>query len=409
MMGLIIIFMYYFTRLITFPFLSQLKIPGFLKNALTVLLSVFLALVLTMVIRTLLVEAYRIPTPSMEKTLMVGDFLFVSKISYGPKLPNTPIAFPFFRNMMPDGKLSYSKILELPYKRLKGFSQVQRNDVIVFNFPEGDTVVVQYPGQNYYSLVRQFGREYLHNRYTFVTHPVDKRDNYIKRCIGLPGDSIRIAGTHVFVNGTEIPETTDQQFKYYVKTRNKPLSPEIINELNLNEKELSYNQNNSLYIINLDAVNAEKLRKSVEVESVLRYSETVLSFRNTEVFPHSVKYSWSEDDFGPIEVPAKGKLVKINPDNLPLYKRIIEVYEKNLLELRSDSIYINGKLAGSYTFQMNYYFVMGDNRQNSADSRFWGFVPEDHLVGKAVAIWFSREPGKGIRGIRLKRMFKSIK
>ncbi len=407
--GIILIFIFYFTNFFRFPVFREIKIHPTLKITGSVFTAIILALILTMSIRTLLVEAYRIPTPSMEKTLLAGDYLFVSKISYGPKLPNTPLSIPFFPNMLPGGKLCYSTALDLPYKRLKGLSKVSRNDVIVFNFPEGDTAVVQYPGQNYYSLVRQFGREYLHSRFSFVTHPVDKRDNYIKRCIGIPGDFIRISASEVMVNNEKMAELPGQQFNYYVKTKNTPLSGESLKELELNANELSYNSNSSIYILNLNRDKKERISHFPEIQSVQRYTEPNLSFKNTEVFPHSFHFLWSADDFGPIKVPGRGMKVKINVSNISLYQRIIEVYEKNKLELQGDSIYINGIFAETYTFKMNYFFVMGDNRHNSADSRFWGFVPEDHLVGKAIAIWFSADPDKGFRGIRLSRMFKSIK
>ncbi len=407
--GILIIFAAYFTRFLQFPFLTVKKLPSFVSFFGDIVLAVIIALLITLAIRTLFIEAYKIPTPSMESTLLAGDYLLVSKISYGPKLPNTPLSIPFIPNLLPNGKLTYSKALNLPYKRLKGLSEVKRNDIIVFNFPEGDTVVLQYPGQNYYSLLRQFGREYLQTRFSFVTNPTDKCDNYIKRCIGIPGDSIRIVSSEVFVNRIKIPELPQLQFKYYVKTRNIPLSKESLHELGISDSEAIYNPSNSLYIINMNKNEAEKLSSFPVIQSVIRYSEPVISFKNGEIFPHSPHYLWSEDDFGPLMVPAKGMSVKINSDNIPLYRRIIEVYEKNKLEVKGDSIYINGKLATSYSFKMNYYFVMGDNRHNSADSRFWGFVPEDHLVGKAVAIWFSLDPDNGIRGIRLNRMFKSIK
>ncbi len=407
--GLVLIFVYFVFSIVKWRIPFKINIPPVVLKTWDGFVIIFLALLITLFIRTLFIEAYKIPTPSMEKTLLVGDYLLVSKISYGPKLPNTPLSIPFFPKMFPDGKLSYSRDISLPYKRLKGFGKVKRNDIIVFNFPEGDTVVVQYPGQNYYSLVRQFGWEYLHSRFSLVVHPVDKRDNYIKRCIGIPGDLINIVASRVIVNGKKIIELPGQQFKYYVRTKNLQLNNEILKEFDLIPEELSYNPNNSQYIFSLDRADVKRISKLPEIQSVQRFTETILSFKNTEVFPHIGRFNWSTDEFGPIRVPAKGASVRINLDNLPLYQRIIEVYEKNKLELKDDNIYINGKLADSYTFKMDYYFVMGDNRHNSADSRFWGFVPEDHLVGKAVATWFSIDPEKGIRGIRLNRMFKSIK
>jgi len=409
LVGNVFIFLLFFTSNLHIPLLKKINLPTAVRNICDITFAILIALFITLGIRTLFIEAYKIPTPSMEKSLMVGDYLFVSKLAYGPKLPNTPLSIPFLPGMLPGGKLCYSKLINLPYKRLKGFSKVERNDVIVFNFPEGDTVIVQYPGQNYYSLIRQFGRDYLQSRFSFVSHPVDKRDNYIKRCIGLPGDTITIVSSLVVVNGQKLEELPDQQFNYYVKTKNIELDKEIVSKLGLKEGQLKYNYYTSTYIMNLTRENAEYLSKHKDVENITRYLETVLSFKNTEIFPHSTQSLWSADDFGPVVVPGKGMTVKINIDNLPLYRRIIEVYEKNKLVLQGDNIYINGKLASSYTFKMDFFFVMGDNRHNSADSRFWGFVPEDHLVGKAVAIWFSLDAEKGIRGMRLKRMFKSIK
>lgn len=405
--GVLLIFDGYITQIIPWKSIV-LKDP--LKTYLEWGGAIIAAFLITIVVRTFIIEAYKIPTPSMEKTLLVGDYLFVSKIAYGPKLPNTPLAAPFMPNLLPNGKLTYSKKPLFPYKRLKGFSRVQRNDIIVFNFPEGDTVVVQYSGQNYYSLLRQYGRDYLQSRFDIITHPVDKRDNYIKRCVGLPGDTLSIDEGKVLVNNSIVPEFKFQQFKYYVRTKSQRLSDTVLEHIGVSTSEISYNPNNSLHIMPLSNGNVDYIRNLSEVKSLQRLVEPYISFKNTEVFPHNSNFRWTTDDFGPLIIPGKGMSVDISTDNLPLYKRIIQVYEENKLEINGDEIYINDTLSRSYTFNMDYYFVLGDNRHNSADSRFWGFVPEDHLVGKAVMTWFSRDPDESLfKGLRLKRMFKSIK
>jgi len=346
----------------------------------------------------------------MEKTLLTGDYLFVSKLAYGPRIPFTPLALPFLPSMLPDGKVTYIISPERRYKRLKGFSKVKHNDIIVFNFPEGDTISVEYPGQSYYSLLRQNG---MHNNEfinKLVFHPVDKRDNFIKRCTGLPGDTVFIQKGTLSVNGVLQNESDFLVRKYYVRTRHGILNDSILNLLGTNRKNISYNPNNNMHIISLDEKGYKFLLNHKEIQSIYRYVDPSLIYRNTEIFPHHEYFQWSPDDFGPIYVPGKNITIPLNVNNLPVYERIIRVYEENLLEIRDDSIYINGKLATSYTFKMDYYFVLGDNRHNSADSRFWGFVPEDHLIGKAIYIWYSKEPGKNIiSGTRWKRLFKPIK
>ncbi|MDF1575449.1 MAG: signal peptidase I [Bacteroidales bacterium] len=390
--------------------LGFLRLP---RTLITILewFSVFLlALFSSLIIKFLFLEAYKIPTPSMEETLLAGDYIFVSKLAYGPRLPETPLAIPFYHNKLPSGKKSYSEKLKMPHKRLKGFSRVKREDIIVFNFPEGDSMVVEYPGQNYYSLVRQYGRDYIQSEFDIISHPVDKRENYIKRCIALPGDTLLISGGRVRVNGKIRPELPLQKYKYYVTTWGEPLPDQLLDSLKILKNSVTYNPVNSLHVLYLAKENVASLRSFPEVRSISRYTEPTLSFQNQEIFPHSGTYRWTGDNFGPVRIPARGDTIRLNLLNLPLYRRIIDVYEQNDLKIMDEVIYINGKPSDTYRIQMDYYFVLGDNHHNSADSRYWGFVPEDHLLGKAVAVLFSIKPDTPlIGGLRKERIFRSIK
>jgi signal peptidase I len=371
---------------------------------------VLLALICSFTIKVLFVETYKIPTPSMEETLLAGDYIFVSKLSYGPRLPQTPLAIPFYHNKLPSGKKSYSERLKMPHKRLNGFSGVKQGDIIVFNFPEGDTMVVQYPGQNYYSLVRQYGRDYILSEFEIITHPVDKRENYIKRCIGLPGDTVLVSQGKIQVNGRQKSELPLQKFKYYVTTRGSPLPDPLLDSLKIHKSAVTYNPINSLHVLYLANENVPALRSFPGVRSISRYTEPTLSFPNQEIFPHSPDFRWTGDNFGPLRIPARGDSVKLDLSNLPIYQRLIQIYEENQLEVKDGVIHINGQEASTYVFQMDYYFVMGDNHHNSADSRYWGFVPEDHLLGKAVMVLFSVKPDTPfIGGLRKERIFRSIK
>lgn len=390
--------------------LRRYGLPRHLQSSLEWILVLILAVVFSVALKALFVEAYKIPTPSMEETLLAGDFIFVSKLAYGPRLPGTPLSLPFYHNKLPSGKKSYSARLQLPYKRLRGLSRVRRNDIIVFNFPEGDTMVVQYPGQNYYSLVRQYGREYILDEFDITTHPVDRRENYVKRCIGLPGDRIQIVDGNILINDREIAGINGQKYKYYVTTYGQPLPEALTDSLRIDKSSVTYNPVNSLHVLYLTHGQLELLRSFREVRSIKRYSEPRLSFQNQEIFPHDRNYRWTGDNFGPLKVPARGDSIGLDLLNLPLFSRIIDVYEDNDLQVTDGRILINGVEKDTYTFGMDYYFVIGDNYHNSADSRYWGFVPEDHLLGKAVMVWFSMEPEKaGMEGLRKQRIFNTIK
>lgn len=389
--------------------LRKYGLPGWLQSAVEWLAVLVVAIVFSFTVKVLFVEAYKIPTPSMEETLLAGDFIFVSKLAYGPRLPGTPLAIPFYHNKLPSGKKSYSERLRMPYQRLWGFSRIKRGDVIVFNFPEGDSMVVQYPGQNYYSLIRQYGREYIQEEFDIITHPVDKRENFIKRCVGLPGDTVQITEGQILVNGSEMSGIPGRKHKYYVTTTGSPLPDRLLDSLKILKNSVTYNPVNSLHVLYMTAETMRSLRLYPEVRSIKQFAEPMLSFQNQEIFPHSNNYRWTGDNFGPVRIPRKGDSVTIDLLNLPVYLRIIEVYEQNDLEVEDGFITINGEAVSSYTFNMDYYFVMGDNHHNSADSRYWGFVPEDHLLGKAVMVWFSTEPDKSIiEGFRKERIFKAI-
>lgn len=407
--GLLIIFDIWITRIVDWS-LKRYRISKRVRSLIEWIFLILLASAVSAGIKILLVEAYKIPTPSMEKTLLAGDYIFVSKLAYGPRMPFTPLAVPFFPNQLKNGEKTYSEKLLRPYKRLRGTSHVRHNDLIVFSFPEGDTMVLQYPGQNYYSLIRQYGREYIHSNFDIITHPVDRRENYIKRCTGLPGDTIMIRDGVVFVNGTRMDFIPTQRFKYYITTFGERLPDDILDSLKISKSEVSYNPANSLHVLHMTMGQADKARTFREIRSIKRFVEPVLSFQNQEIFPHHPAFNWTNDLFGPVLVPGEGMTIPLDAGNLPLYERLIRVYEGNRLEVRNNTIFINGSVASGYTFSMDYYFVMGDNRHNSADSRHWGFVPEDHLLGKAVAIWLSVEPGKSIfEGLRKERIFTRIK
>lgn len=362
--------------------------------------AIIFAVVAATIIRTFLFEAYTIPTSSMEKSLLVGDFLFVSKISYGPRLPNTPIAFPFVHHTLPWSQTakSYVEWVKWPYYRFPGLGNVERNDAVVFNYPAGDTLSVIYQSnRSYYEMVRQFGREQVlkdeRNFGKIISRPVDKRENYIKRCVGMPGDTLQIIQSELFVNGKPNPTQGIIQFRYLIETDGNLLNNRVMEKYNITEGMKGHGTNDQVLWISEEV--AEALRKIPSVKSVRKLAEPEGEW-NANVFPNNSSYSWNIDNYGPIVIPAKGMTVPLTLQSLPLYERIINAYEGHDLKVQGDQIYIDGKVAKSYTFGMDYYWLMGDNRHNSADSRFWGFVPDDHVVGKAVFVWLSLDKNKSL-------------
>jgi signal peptidase I len=408
--GLLVIFDMTVTKKVAWRFWKK---EGFIRNRLIVewIDAIVFGIIVATIIRVFFVEAYSIPSSSMEKSLLIGDYLFVSKISYGPKLPNTPLSFPFAHHTLPFTRNtpSYIEWIKLPFKRLSGFSSIKRNDVIIFNFPEGDTVVTQYPDQSYYALVRQYGREFIHEQFDLVRRPVDKRENYIKRCVGIPGDQIKISGGRLIVNGIPDQEHENLQYDYFVQTDGSIIEDEQFSELGILTSDRKFNEGRSLYELPLTAGLIKEVNGLPNVMSVNRFENRNPYSGIHTIFPYHRDFSWNEDNYGPLVVPGKGMEVLLSHQNLPLYHRIITLYEGNELEIKGDDIYINGEPTKVYRFSLDYYFVLGDNRHNSADSRFWGFVPEDHVVGKAVMIWLSLDKEKKFpKNIRWERMFKSI-
>ena len=381
--------------------------------------AIIFAVVAALIIRTYVFEAFTIPTSSMEKSLCVGDYLIVSKIHYGPKRPNTPISFPFVHNTLPFSKTkkSYVEWIKLPYHRYPGVSTMKRYDPIVFNYPAGDTVCENYQSSvNYYDLVREYGRKSVWDGKVVVningaatpcgkviSHPVDKRENYIKRLIGMPGDTLRIIDGVVFINGEKAFEPENMQHNYTVVTTSNGINQKTLDKFNITEGYRTADPNT--FVLNISAKVSQELIKLPFVTSVMRNIQAPGEGTGTNLFPNRPDlYPWNVDNFGPLYIPQKGVTIPLNLNNLPLYERIIHAYELHDLKVQGDKIYIDGKEADSYTFEMDYYWMMGDNRHNSADSRFWGFVPENHIVGKAVFVWLSIDKEKG--GIRWNRMFR---
>tara|TARA_R110001583_G_scaffold114876_6_gene265396 strand:- start:7407 stop:8948 length:1542 start_codon:yes stop_codon:yes gene_type:complete len=353
--------------------------------------SIVFAIVAATIVHTYIMQPYTIPTSSLEKSLLVGDFLFVSKFHFGARTPMTTVAAPMVHDSLPLTKLkSYLKVPQLPYFRIPGFQDIKRNEIVVFNWPT-DTV--------------RFFRDHSN---IHIDKPIDKKSNYVKRCVGIPGDSLEIKDGYIFINGekTQLPDRAKTQYFHKVV---------VSNEFNPNSLITRYGSTelgggtNGEYVVNLTDENAKNLRNNPYVKSVIKDNAAKGNYTKS-IFPHNEQYPWSIDNYGPIYIPEEGKTVELNAKSLPFYKSIIEEYENNDLTIHGDEIFINGKLATTYTFKQNYYWMMGDNRHNSEDARFWGYVPFDHVVGKPVFIWFSWDSNaQGLANkIRWKRVFTTV-
>lgn len=371
------------------------------------------ALVAATIIRTFFIEAYTIPTGSMEGTMLVNDYLFVSKMSYGPRIPMTPLSFPLVHNTMPiTGGKSYTESVQWKYRRLPGFGDVELYDVFVFNFPNNDTVMLDAPDRDYYQEVRMNGWDYVHKTKQLITRPVDKRENYIKRCMGLPGNKIQIIDGNVFINDQPARVFNHQMITYFVKTEgNFTVTQDFATKYFIRTAEHIPASTEGFYLT-MSKEAAEAVSKLPGVTSVEMFTsgKEYVATGGFSVYPHHPQlFPWNQDNYGPIVVPAKGMKVNLTAENIIMYKRCIETYEGNKLEIKGNEVFINGAKADSYTFQMDYYWAMGDNRHNSLDSRYFGFVPEDHVVGKASFVWYSSGPGGGYNsGIRWNRLFRGI-
>jgi len=394
--------------------------------------AIVFALVAVYFINTYLFQNYQIPSSSLEKSLLVGDFLFVSKASYGPRVPNTPLSFPLVQHTFP--LLNCKSFIEKPqwdYHRLKGFDSVKRDDIVVFNFPAGDTVALNMTNPDYHSLCFQYGRDMVNSRKDIfgdiVYRPVDRRENFVKRCVAIAGDWLQIKDNQIYVNGQKQAKIPGIQFNYYVQTDGTRLSADLLDKLNISVDDrslLTDPQSNQqlaeqaqyqivdsgfdpkfpIYRLPLNEDTYDKLKKITGVTKIKIEQSKVF-----DVFPLGGHKTWTRDNYGPIWMPKKGATLALNSYNFPIYERAIRVYENNKLEVKDGMYYLNGKPTKTYTFKMDYYWMMGDNRHNSADSRYWGFVPEDHIVGRPVMVWLSLDKDKGwFSGkIRWNRFFKN--
>lgn len=402
--------------------------------------AIVFALVAIYFINQYFFQNFVIPSSSLEKTLLTGDYLLVSKLSYGPRIPQTPLTMPLTQHNLPawlGGGKSYIEWPQWDYRRVKGLGRVEVGDIVVFNYPSGDTVASNFQNQDYYGLVYSTGAQALginepsdslspqEQRTAFakiysigqqilkqsteigeiISRPVDRRENYVKRCVAVAGQTLQIKNNDIYINGKKQARPENMQLVYNVRFKQAP-SVEFLKENGVTREDLSRAGEGQVISMPLTAQLYKYFEQHPEVATI----EGKEPSYNHWLFPLNMAKNWTTSDYGPIWIPKKGETVQLSLANLPLYERCIAVYEGNKLEVKGDKILINGKVAANYTFKLDYYWMMGDNRDLSADSRFWGFVPEDHIVGKPLMVWLSLDPDYGFMDgkIRWNRTFKWV-
>jgi len=402
--------------------------------------AIVFALIAVYFVNQFFFQNYVIPSSSLEKSLLTGDYLFVSKVSYGPRIPETPLTMPLTQHTLPIVECkSYIEWPHWDYRRVKGLGQVELNDIVVFNYPSGDTLcsAQQYQAEDFYRLCYMLGYQAYPNRPVMdsltaeqrlafyqqlyqigrkqvadnpgiyggiITRPTDRRENYVKRCVGLPGQTLEIKDRMVYLDGKPNKEPDNVQYTYKLKKKQE-IPSDLIEELGITEEEFGIL--NAVGYMPMTKHTVEVLSKRPDLVEIIEINTAAEEW---DIYPLNGNKHWTRDNYGPVWIPKKGETIKLTLDNLPIYERPIRAYEKNKLEVRDGKIYINDQQTDSYTFQLDYYWMMGDNRHNSADSRYWGFVPEDHIVGKPIFIWWSSDPdGRGIRWSRLFNFVDNIK
>lgn len=432
----------YITKKINWGWWRELENP-ITRTLMSWLDAIVFALVAVYFVNLYFFQNYVIPSSSLEKSLLVGDYLFVSKTSYGPRKPITPLSMPLTQHTIPffGGIKSYIEHPQWDYERISP-KRVPLNDIVVFNYPAGDTVALNYQNNDYYMMAYQVGAEMLaqqgilrpdsmsplQKRAYFammkaagkqviadnpaqfgkvVTRPIDRQENYVKRCVGTPGQTLEIRNRIIYLDGKANPEPKDVQYNYRVRLTGRTLPQDFVREIGLSrdDETMLYGQG----IVPLTKHMVQQLRRRTDLVQSLALepqSDTDM------LYPQNGDYGWTCDNYGPIWIPAKGESIRLTPNNLPIYERVITAYEGHSLQLDANgNILIDGKPCQDYTFQQDYYWMMGDNRHNSADSRYWGFVPETHIVGKPIMIWLSTDKDYGLLngGIRWSRLFRWVK